>query len=320
MISNQVICIIEFIGMISFNKLGNYGRFGNQLFQYAYLRTQAKRLGTTFYCPSWAGDLIFELKDEKEKAIYPETQLSFDDRFHGFSPEATKIKDNTDITGFFQSPKYFSQEDINNWFVFKESFFSAVNRKYKHIDFEECVGIHLRLGDYTSPQFVFYVPYRGYFQNALRIVGPKAHILIFSDDPIQAKKYLKKFANKDNLIFIEGNTEIEDFYLLSKCHDTICSSSSFSWWAAYLNKSSRKKVIVPASWFLPGGKTVNNDIFVDGWIKIRAHMLFFGSYYGQYIPIVLRIFSGRVRRSFVILKEKGPSELLRRIKNRKLII
>ena len=50
--------------MLSFSKLGNYGRLGNQLFQYAFLRMTARRLGTQFFCPKWDGDDIFNLNDE----------------------------------------------------------------------------------------------------------------------------------------------------------------------------------------------------------------------------------------------------------------
>jgi hypothetical protein len=49
--------------MISFPKLGNYGRLGNQLFQYAFLRSSARRLGVQFHCPKWDGGDIFDLDD-----------------------------------------------------------------------------------------------------------------------------------------------------------------------------------------------------------------------------------------------------------------
>ena len=57
--------------MISFSNLGNHGRLGNQLFQYAFLRTTAARLGTEFYCPQWDGDEIFDLHDREERVAMP---------------------------------------------------------------------------------------------------------------------------------------------------------------------------------------------------------------------------------------------------------
>ena len=49
--------------MISFSKLGSFGRLGNQLFQYAFLRSTAARLGTRFHCPQWIGDRVLHLDD-----------------------------------------------------------------------------------------------------------------------------------------------------------------------------------------------------------------------------------------------------------------
>lgn len=58
--------------MISFSTLGKNGlRLGNQLFQYAFLRTQAEQLRVDFYCPHWIGDDIFSLKDHKIRSVEP---------------------------------------------------------------------------------------------------------------------------------------------------------------------------------------------------------------------------------------------------------
>ena len=57
--------------MIAFTRLGKMGQFGNQLFQYAFLRTTARRLGVRFYCPEWIGDKIFSLHDQHERATKP---------------------------------------------------------------------------------------------------------------------------------------------------------------------------------------------------------------------------------------------------------
>ena len=56
--------------MISFERLGEEG-LGNQLFQYAFLRSMARRLGVSFYCPSWIGDQVFDLDDGGERAAAP---------------------------------------------------------------------------------------------------------------------------------------------------------------------------------------------------------------------------------------------------------
>lgn len=268
--------------MISFSCLGDYGRFGNQLFQYAHLRTQAKRLGTKFYCPPWLGNEIFDLKEEGEKtsSFSPRFYYKEPDFMHGFHNDAIEILDETEICGFFQSEKYFSRTDALLWFTFKEGIFDMVREKYKHLDFNNSTAIHIRLGDYHSPQMTFYTPKKSYFEKALTLTQHKKHLLVFSDDPTRAKKHLGTIA--DNLTFIEGNAAHEDFYLMTLCKDIICSPSSFSWWAAYLNRHLDKTIIVPERWFLPGAKSKNDDIFVDGWIRIKGHSSFFSHFIDVY--------------------------------------
>ncbi len=79
--------------MLSFSKLGNCGRLGNQLFQYAFLRSSAHRLGTRFHCPTWDGDAIFDLGDAEERAEAPLDIRHFYDPAPqaGYVPEAMNI-------------------------------------------------------------------------------------------------------------------------------------------------------------------------------------------------------------------------------------
>lgn len=271
--------------MISFNKFGEYGRFGNQLFQYAFLRTQAKKIGTNFYCPDWLGDRIFCLNDESEKGSCVEQKLFYNegDKNHGYQIEATKIENNTDIVGYFQSSRFFSRAHVLKWYTFNEDLFLATRTKYCHIDFSNSTSIHIRLGDYAKAPLLFYISKPSYFKQALLILGRRKHILVFSDSPKLAKKYLS-FLPQDT-IFVEGNKDYEDFYLMSHCRDMICSTSTFCWWAAYINNSEDKKVIVPKRLFLPGAPTFNKDLFeVEGWVQLSAHR-FYDNYYIKYIPV-----------------------------------
>lgn len=45
--------------VLTMSSLGRFGRFGNQLFQYAFLRICAQRAGAQVECPSWIGQLLF---------------------------------------------------------------------------------------------------------------------------------------------------------------------------------------------------------------------------------------------------------------------
>ncbi len=275
--------------MISFSSLGKTGaRLGNQLFQYAFLRTQAKRLGVTFYCPKWYGESVFDLHDKEEKGdAFQAVQTYNEDPYqHGFSSEAIQIQDNTDVAGYFQSHLYFSHDDITKWYSFKNEITEPVLKKYHAIDFTKAVAVHVRLGDYQEGSLMFYTPTPKYFKDALRYLNPQGDIIVFSEGVEKVKNYLGEMPA--NTIFVEGNKDYEDFYLMTLCKDIVISPSSFSWWAAYLNKHETKQVVMPQHWYIPSSPVTNKDLVVPGWKQIPGHRVILDNYYYRYVYLSLR--------------------------------
>jgi len=260
--------------MISFELLGMKGRLGNQLFQYAFLRTTALRLGVQFYCPRWIGDEIFDLRDESIKANEPAgiTETYVEPSYCGFNESAMKIGDGTNIEGYFQTQKYFDSEQVREWYTFRQEKIITILEKYRHISFSESVGCHLRFGDnITNPwnRVLFYLIPNRYYIQALSKVRCEQSILIFSDDIILAKKQLGNIDG--NFIYIEGNKPYEDLYLMSLCRNFICSISTLSWWAAWLNSYWDKMIVVPKEGFSrPWGIVKNNDLWDEAWVKVSA--------------------------------------------------
>jgi len=259
--------------MISFSKLGDYGRLGNQLFQYAFIRTQAERLGVKFFCPSWIGDKIFYLNDKAVKSKSNKTNKIYyeQEKDKKYDSRVLNIQDNTEFRGFFQTEKYFDKSQAKIWFSFNKDKIKRVKEKYKSIDFSKCVGIHLRFGDKAKKditRIIFYLPNLSFYKKALKIVGEK-RILVFSDEPERAREYFKNLKLK--IDYISGNTDWEDLYLMTQCKDLICCGSTFSWWGAWLNNYSDKKIIVPREGqFRPGSIFKNKDYWLKEWIKIRG--------------------------------------------------
>lgn len=256
--------------MISFSKLGNHGRLGNQLFQYAFLRTQAEKLGVTFYCPKWTGDEIFDLDDKHIRAEKPEGihKTYIESHQKNCTRETLTIDDNTDITGHFESEKKFNTIQAKSWFSFEKEKVAKVDEKYKKIDFRNSIGLHLRLGDkYLCDDT--YTPRISYYINAIKKIGShNKSILVFSDDMNIAKIYFSKI--KAEITFMENNEDWEDLYLMSKCTDFACGASTLSWWGAWLNSNPNKKIIFPKEGTRRPGFYKSKDLIPSEWIKIRA--------------------------------------------------
>jgi len=251
-----------------------WGRLGNRMFQYAFLRTAAQRLGVQFYCPAWEGDHIFLLNDETEKAIEP---IGIDKIYTeptyikpGFNESALRIKDGTSIAGFFQTDKYYQDKDkVKKWFTFREEKIAFVKEKYKHIDFSKSVALVVRLGDdYAESRAYWPLSPLGYYQRGLSIVQHKKHLLIFSDEIDRARIFFKGINGRD-VLFVEKCKDYEQLYLMSLCHDAIITNSTFCWWGSWLIGYKDKMVVIPKEWNRPGCSGQNHDLCSEGWISLQ---------------------------------------------------
>jgi hypothetical protein len=254
--------------MISFKTLGQHGRLGNQLYQYAFLRTTAQRLGVKFFCPEWRGDKIFLLNDEHERSRVPapmKTLYRQPLENCGFVESALHIEDGTDIIGFFQAERYFDRGKVTRWYTFRPESVRAAQESYRHIDLAQCTGIHLRFGDMkANPNYVVLSP--RYYARALSRVRHRQHVLVFSDDADEARKHLRSVS--ENFLYVEGNEDFEELYLMTRCRDFVCSMSTFSWWGAWLNEQPDKIVIAPPEGTRPGSVVRCPDFCCPGWIPL----------------------------------------------------
>jgi len=273
--------------IVSFSQLGSMWRLGNQLFQYVFLRLTAKRLGVKFYCPAWKGQDVFLLNDSLEKVstplgikkIYPQDKNFFLD----FDPNALKIEKGIDIRGYFMSEKYFTDKNlVRSWLHFNPTGIARVAEKYKNIDFSKSCALHLRFTDMINTMRI-YSPSKKYYYNALKIVGKDKNILVFSDDISSAKIFFKGLSY--NFIFMENNKDSEDLYLMSLCHDCICSVSSFSWWGAWLNTYSDKIIICPRQRYTLWAPLQNKNFWPNDWIKIDSWRRFWNLYVFKMIKV-----------------------------------
>ena len=266
--------------MISFNSLGNKGRLGNQMFQYAALKGIASHHGYDFCIPLVG---MFGTNDERVLASdvnlydFPniieniiqvtnyetreESSFRFDaDLFYG-------CKDNTNLSGYFQTEKYFKhiEDEIRKDFTFN-NFVSKMTENYIEGLYGnvELISLHIRRSDYvTDPNF--HVLDFNYYQSALELLDSDIPVLVFSDDIEWCEKQF--FFKNDRFNISKSNNTLVDLALMSKCDYHIIANSSYSWWGAWLANS--QKVIAPKKWFsgsLSDWDTA--DLYCPEWVSI----------------------------------------------------
>lgn len=246
--------------MITFRKLGNFGRFGNQLFQYAGTRLYAERNGFKHTFPQWIGNEIFENVSqhtmmENIGAKFLKTVQLNDLQAYGKTdaikyllgiqknlPETHDIfelhkhpKDNINLYGYLQDEFSLdllkkNKKLVNNWFKFKNNINASFNKLSK--EYSPWVGMHIRRGDLIKRGLT--VPTESYIE-ILNKVRNGRNLYIATDDPklLTELKYLEPFIIKNSLPEIPAY--VFDFWMLKNAQTIIGGGSTFSWWAAFLS-------------------------------------------------------------------------------------
>jgi len=176
------------------------------------------------------------------------------------------ISGNLKLDGYYQNEKYFKeyQNEIFNLYKIDDVTENYLTDKYKLLKFENTCSIHVRRGNYVERQNVHPLQTIDYYKQATSIIGEDVLFLIFSDDIEWCKINLDFIKNK---IFISGNLDYQDLYLMSMCNHNIIANSSFSWWGAWLNQNKNKKIIYPSYWF-SNGLFDTSEIGGENWIII----------------------------------------------------
>lgn len=253
------------------------GGLGNQIFQWAYGRAielefqKNLKLDISFYLMNSPGSTprYFSLNKFPNLKVdifdsRPQNIININDDFNYRKIEFSSNLDYY-LFGYWQSEKYF--ENYSGTIITElspnESNISKLISKYPSI-INNSISLHVRRTDYVSSNGYHPVMDINYYKSALELLGDYDDLFIFSDDI----EWCKSNFNFKNMIFVQGNDDVEDLWLMSLCKNNIIANSSFSWWGAYINLNKNKNVIAPKNWF---GEKVNlneKDIIPKNWIKI----------------------------------------------------
>jgi hypothetical protein len=149
--------------MLAFNHLGQLGRLGNQMFQYASLRGIAARRGYDFGIPpsdfnnEWSSHQLFEVFDlpflPKQNIKYldmGQAPVVQEKHFHFDEVLLNQCPNDVSLLGYFQSEKYFKhiEDSIKEDFTFRSHILEPCKEIFE--SFDNPVSLHVRRTDYLT--------------------------------------------------------------------------------------------------------------------------------------------------------------------------
>jgi hypothetical protein len=243
-------------GLIAMTRLGRQGQFGNQLFQYAFMKLYALRHGVTATLPDWRGRGLFELDDPKIARIAL-PGLSFPGHVN---VESELWKDHEppvgiDISGYFQeTPACWAKHRqlLRRLFRMPAPIESAIDAWRAEVTLggeRTLVAIHVRRGDFrnipTDNKWLRMVPEEWYLA-WLRTIWPELRnpvLFVATDEPDVIRPVFSEFETV--WAAFGGAAQLLpdflcDFEILRRADVLAMCNSSFSRMAAILACSTQK--------------------------------------------------------------------------------
>lgn len=200
---------------------------------------------------------------------------AFEEPHFHFYPKFFDAKSPVLITGYWQSEQYFLpiadrvRDDFSLEFLPESSNYLLSNQ----ISEVQAVSIHVRRGDMVNNPEV--AAKHGscnleYYKRAMAIIEQEVGnpvYFVFSDDLAWCRENL---VSNCRMEFVAGNVganAIWDIQLMRLCKHHIIANSSFSWWGAWLNPSSKKIVLAPQRWF-NHAEHITKDLLPKSWRSI----------------------------------------------------
>lgn len=225
----------------------------------------------------WAFDISYKNVIMKNKAECKNMENDLKEKL--FADEKALLSPNTIptdkvvfLSGYFESETFFKsyKNEILQQFTLKpmitDELESTIYAFASAISTSESVAVHVRRRDFNSVSDYRVLPI-SYYQAAINKMkieysrradaGKSLTFFVFSDDIDQVRLDFEIIA--EHFVFV-SNTDLSrlaDFMLIAMCKHIIIANSTFSWWAAYLNKHKHKIVIAPMPKFSKENRSFN---------------------------------------------------------------
>jgi glycosyl transferase family 11 len=229
---------------VTFDLLGKLGRLGNQLFQIAATIGAARRNHCACTFPAWPYEAYFADGLPRTPGRPPPRPPLLEQSYL-FKP--IEILETCHLVGYFQSEKYFAHcaDEIRRVFTPHPAICSQIAARFGAILERQPCAIHVRRADYTSSSDYAQLWNTDYYRRAIDSFERDRQFLVFSDDIAWCRTYFDGLRFE----FVEGFSDVADFFLMGSCAHHIIANSSFSWWPAWLNTNPTKRVVAPRAWF-----------------------------------------------------------------------
>lgn len=254
------------------------GRLGNQIFQYAFLKTIALNNEIIFCFNMGEMQETFDIEVKNlynisnkymclaaKKIILPFLRFFARLRLISYIEQRKNVNFRPLPKYLYKKGFFYSIKLVNSDFFQAEVFFDKniikkINIKKQYVDEAKFflsvipdnftkVFVHVRRGDYLNEVFIDEVGWdlpNKYFFKAIDIIKnniDNPFFIFLSDDTDFVEKY---FQNIDKKIISKNSMQV-DLAIMTLCQAAIISNSSFSWWGAYL-MNSRIITIAPKYW------------------------------------------------------------------------
>jgi hypothetical protein len=242
-------------GAVTMSTLGTNGRYGNQLFQYAFLRLIAEHHGLRVQTSPWVGQQLFGHNDPPVSVRLP-AALEGRDIPDGVFPIRLMdiVPANREFWGYFQfdTVHYAPFRDfLRGLFqpvpALRDRLVPALERLRGQRGAgmpRDLVALHIRRGDY-QPSGLFFAAPSAWYLEWLRELWPTLQnplLYIATDEP---DKVLPEFAEfqpvsaRDLAVEVSAAAYYPDFWVLTQADYVATSNSSFSFFATLLNERGK---------------------------------------------------------------------------------
>jgi len=217
---------------IQISRLGRYGGFGNQLFQYCAGKVMARRYDTDLCVPSdWIGRTVFQIDDPPITKQLPTRGMDLD-------PDETP--NDSDLWGYFQNTKWYdlyTVQDAQTWLRLRPEWIAAMLALQ---DDKGRAVAHVR--SFRGYERVYCVCAEEGYEFAAKKFGLGPLVFVSDKHP-------------GNVSAVPGLEFLPDFLKLMAAPILMRGNSTFSWWAATLSqtKANKKRVFSPVVGDLTGG-------------------------------------------------------------------